>query len=183
MSISSIDEQPCSYHPNVRTRLRCSKCEKPICPRCYVATPVGYRCPDCAGVRGLPTYETSPAIMIKAIGAGVLIAGAIGILWGYYSNWQFYLALLLGFGVAEGMSWVSNYKRGRDLQIAAVACVAFGLVVSRVVIAMTNPFGLGMMDLLNNAMHPLISNTFQIRLIPDIAFAVLAGLIPFVRFR
>jgi hypothetical protein len=121
--------------------------------------------------------------MIKAIGAGVLIAGAIGILWGYYSNWQFYLALLLGFGVAEGMSWVSNYKRGRDLQIAAVACVAFGLVVSRVVIAMTNPFGLGMMDLLNNAMHPLISNTFQIRLIPDIAFAVLAGLIPFVRFR
>ena len=27
---------PCSYHPEVMTGLRCSRCGKPICPRCGV---------------------------------------------------------------------------------------------------------------------------------------------------
>jgi hypothetical protein len=183
MSISSIDEQRCTYHPDVRTRLRCSKCGTPICPKCAVSTPVGFRCPDCAGVRGLPTYETQASMLIKASVVGALIAGAVGVLWGYYPNWQFYLALILGFGVAEGMSWAANYKRGFDLQVAAIACVMLGIVISRVVIAQTNPFGLGLDNLLNDALNPLVSQVFQIRLIPDIAFIVLAALIPFVRFR
>jgi hypothetical protein len=133
-------------------------------------------------VRGLPTYQTPTAVLIKGVVAGLLIAGAVGILWGYYPSWQFFLALLLGFGVAEGMSWAANYKRGRDLQIAAICCVFLGLAISRVVIGINHPI-LGIDDLLNNAMNPAVSRVFQIRLIPDIAFAVLAGAIPFVRFR
>lgn len=147
-----------------------------------VSTPVGYRCPDCAGVRGLPTYQTPLSLLIKASVFGVVIAGLVGVLWGYYPQWQFYLALILGFGVAEGMSWAANYKRGRDLQIAAIACVVIGIVISRVVIGMNHPL-FGIDDLLNNAMNPAVSQTFQMRLIPDIAFIVLAGAIPFVRFR
>lgn len=182
MATSSIDEQPCTYHPDVRTRLRCSKCGTPICPRCSVSTPVGFRCPDCAGVRQLPTYQTPAATLIKATVIGGLIAGAVGILWGYYPDWQFYLALLLGFGVAEGMAWAANYKRGKDLQIAAIACVLVGIAISRILIAQNHPL-LGIDDLLNNAMQPGVMQTFQFRLIPDVAFIVLAGAIPFVRFR
>jgi hypothetical protein len=33
----------------VPTRLRCAKCEAGICPACLVRTPIGYRCPTCAG--------------------------------------------------------------------------------------------------------------------------------------
>lgn len=183
MATPSIEDQQCTYHPDVRTRLRCSKCGTPICPRCSVSTPVGFRCPDCAGVRGLPTYETPVAMLIKATVVGAVIGSAIGVLWGYYPSWQFYLALLLGFGVAEGMSWAANYKRGFDLQVAAIACVFLGIVVSRVVIAQTNPFGLGIDNLLNDALDPLVARVFQIRMIPDIAFIILAGLIPFVRFK
>jgi hypothetical protein len=131
----------------------------------------------------LPTYTTTPAVLIKGAFLGLLVALGVGVLWGYFPHWQFYLALLLGFGVAEGVSWAANYKRGRDLQLLAVGCVAFGLVVSRMVIAMTNPLGLGLEDLLNNALNPVVANVFQIRLIPDMAFAVLAALIPFVRFK
>jgi hypothetical protein len=147
-----------------------------------VSTPVGYRCPDCAGVRGLPTYETPVSSLIKAAVFGALVAGLVGVLWGYYTQWQFYLALVLGFGVAESMSWAANYKRGRDLQLAAIACVFLGIVISRVFIAQNHPF-LGIDDLLNNAMDPGVSRTFQMRLIPDIVFLILAGAIPFVRFR
>jgi hypothetical protein len=147
-----------------------------------VSTPVGYRCPDCAGVRGLPTYETPASVLIKAGVVGALVASLVGVLWGYYPQWQFYLALVLGFGVAEGMAWAANYKRGRELQIAAIACVLLGIVISRVFIAQNHPF-LGIEDLLNNALDPGVSRTFQMRLIPDIAFIILAGAIPYVRFR
>ena len=123
-------ETRCSYHPSVPTRLRCSRCGKPICPRCGVRTPVGLRCPDCAGVRGLPTYATSPTVLARAGGAGLAVALGVGLLWGFAPDWGFYLALLLGFGVVEAMAWASNAKRGRDLQGLDLLVVVVGLVLS-----------------------------------------------------
>ncbi len=40
----------CTVHPNVETALRCNRCGRPMCNRCAVRTPVGYRCREC--VRG-----------------------------------------------------------------------------------------------------------------------------------
>lgn len=37
----------CAIHPKKETRLRCNRCEKPICIKCAQLTPTGYRCPDC----------------------------------------------------------------------------------------------------------------------------------------
>ena len=34
----------CANHPGVETSLRCNKCGKPICAKCAVRTPTGYRC-------------------------------------------------------------------------------------------------------------------------------------------
>jgi len=182
MVISDIEEKRCTYHPNVLTRLRCSKCGTPICPRCAVETPVGFRCPDCAAVRGLPTYQTGGLVLIKSIAIGLAVAVAVGVLWGFFPDWSFYLSLLLGFGVAEGMAWGANYKRGSDLQIAAIICVIIGLGLARVVIAERSPF-FTLNDLLNRTTNPAVSAYFQLRLIPDMLFAALAVAIPFIRFR
>lgn len=38
----------CARHPKVKTRLRCGRCEVPICPKCTVFSPAGTRCRDCA---------------------------------------------------------------------------------------------------------------------------------------
>lgn len=130
----------------------------------------------------MPTYQTPISALIKATVVGLAIAGAVGVIWGYYPNWQFYLALILGFGVAEGMAWAANYKRGPDLQVAAIGCVLLGVVISRFFIAQNHPF-LGIENLLNDALDPGVARTFQMRLIPDVVFIVLAGAIPFVRFR
>ena len=88
----STDEVRCSHHPNTFTRLRCSRCGKPICPQCSVRTPVGLRCPECAGVRGLPTYPTGLDALVKAAGIGLVLAIAIGYIWSRYPDWGFYLA-------------------------------------------------------------------------------------------
>ena len=37
----------CANHPGVETTLRCNRCEKPICPKCAISTPTGYRCKEC----------------------------------------------------------------------------------------------------------------------------------------
>jgi hypothetical protein len=180
--LSDIEERRCTYHPNVQTRLRCSKCETPICPRCAVDTPVGFRCPNCAAVRGLPSYPTSAGGLAKAVVAGLVVALLVGGLWGIFPAWRFYLALLLGFGVAEAIARMVHDKRGQDLQLAGLVLVGLGLVVSRVVmIDYHSNFGVG--TVLNNATNPLFASAFQLKLIPDALFAALALAIPWVRFR
>jgi membrane associated rhomboid family serine protease len=41
----------CYRHPSRETGVRCSNCERPICPDCMTSTPVGMRCPECARQR------------------------------------------------------------------------------------------------------------------------------------
>ncbi|MFD0823098.1 rhomboid family intramembrane serine protease, partial [Micromonospora zhanjiangensis] len=37
----------CFRHPKRETYVRCSRCERPICPDCMREAPVGFRCPEC----------------------------------------------------------------------------------------------------------------------------------------
>jgi membrane associated rhomboid family serine protease len=41
----------CYRHPSRETGVSCSSCGRPICPECMTPTPVGMRCPECAGKR------------------------------------------------------------------------------------------------------------------------------------
>ena len=37
----------CYRHPERESHIRCTRCERPICPDCMVSAPVGFQCPDC----------------------------------------------------------------------------------------------------------------------------------------
>ncbi|HEX9824696.1 MAG TPA: rhomboid family intramembrane serine protease [Actinomycetota bacterium] len=39
----------CYRHPREETRIRCSRCDRPICPECMNPAPVGHHCPTCVG--------------------------------------------------------------------------------------------------------------------------------------
>src|SRR6184192_819409 len=96
----------CARHPGVETVLRCGRCETPICPRCLVATPVGARCPTCAGVKRFATL-LKPVELARAIGFGIAV-GAVGTL---ILNFVPLLGILgpigyavVGFAVGEGVA-------------------------------------------------------------------------------
>jgi hypothetical protein len=124
----------CANHPNEETYVRCSKCGKPICARCRVSTPVGFRCFECAQLQVLPTYAIGTDYYLKAAVAGLVVAGALGLVMGFLPAWEFWVALAIGIAVPEAVAIAANQKRGPGLQMVGMACVAFGFIVSRFII-------------------------------------------------
>src|ERR671925_60892 len=69
--------ETCYRHPNRETGVRCSNCERPICPDCMTSTPVGMRCPECARrgagrVQTLRSVSDEPTLTYILIGINVL---------------------------------------------------------------------------------------------------------------
>src|ERR671916_991171 len=69
----------CYRHPNRETGVRCSNCERPICPDCMTSTSVGMRCPECARQRTkVKTMRTVETPTLTYILIGICVALAFG---------------------------------------------------------------------------------------------------------
>ena len=152
----------CASHPDIETNLKCSKCDKSICPKCMVQTPVDARCQDCAQLRRLPTYNVSAGFYLRAAGTGLVMSVVCGVLWGAIGFFIFflYLNLLLapGFGyvIAEVIGFSVNRKRGPGLAVIAGIALVVSYLVSILV-----PWGLNfrLFDLLAVPLGILVTVT------------------------
>jgi hypothetical protein len=135
------------------------------------------RCPDCAGTRS--SVAANPAGTLTAAGAGLVVATAVGIGWGFFPDWQFYWALLLGFGAVETMVRLLTKRQGLDLQAIAIVIVVFGLVLSRVVLAQRLGVSLAGIE----SFGPMVQRGLYLRPVPDLLFALLPIIIAWIRFR
>ena len=123
----------CANHPTVATSLRCNRCEKLICSKCAVRTPVGYRCREC--VRGQQavfdtarTRDYPVAAVVSAVGTGLgtVVLGMLGF-------WGFLVAPIVGGGIAEGVRWAVGRRRSRYLPRWAAIGAAVGMLPTLVV--------------------------------------------------
>jgi hypothetical protein len=135
----------CANHPSVETWLRCNKCNKPICTKCAVQTPVGFRCKECVRTQqavyfNAERWDTPIAFALSAaltaiatpiVGGLLSIAGFFGLL----------IAFMLGSGAGSLLAQVIrraiNRRRGRYLGWAAVGGVVCGLLLGSVVALFT----------------------------------------------
>lgn len=116
----------CANHPDRETSLRCNKCNKPICVKCAVRTPIGYRCQECVSQQQ-QIFETAlwydylTAVVVAAILSG--IAGVITTALGFF---VIFLAPIAGGVIAEVIFRAVSKRRSRYLPGAAAAGVVIG---------------------------------------------------------
>jgi hypothetical protein len=118
----------CANHPNTATSLRCNRCEKPICPRCAVSTPTGYRCKEC--VRAMKkTFETAEWYDFPVAFFIVMVLAYLGSrLVSFVGFFTIFIAPMIGVGIAEVVRLAVHRRRSDRLyRVVAIAAVLGGL--------------------------------------------------------
>lgn len=105
----------CANHPTVETQLRCNRCGKPICPKCAVSTPTGYRCKECIRAQQKVFQSALP----RDYPIAFVIAFVLGLLGnflvGFLGIWGLLLAFVVGFVIAESVRKATGRRRSKAL--------------------------------------------------------------------
>lgn len=133
----------CANHPTVETVLRCNRCGKPICTRCAIQTPVGYRCKQCVAGQQAVFYTGGVADYFLGGAIALLAGAAAGLLMSLLGAWFFALILgaPTGVAIAEAVRWAVRRRRSRYLW----AVVGGGIVVGSLpalLLGLFNPWSL-----------------------------------------
>ena len=129
----SESEEPlyCVNHPKTETRLRCNRCGNPICPKCVVQTPVGFRCKQCVKGQQAVFYSATSLDYVIAVVIGLVasiiaafIISAVGIFI------TLFLAPAVGGVIAEVVRWATGRRRGRRMWLVVSACIVVGALVA-----------------------------------------------------
>lgn len=122
----------CPRDPGVQTALRCSRCEKPICPKCLIQTPVGARCRDCARIAKSPVYTMTNGVMARAATASVVGGVVMGLIWGFillpFSVGFF--SIFVGAGLGYAFTRMMELATGRKRGPMVVGFAIFGIAIA-----------------------------------------------------
>ena len=120
----------CENHPKTETYLRCNRCAKPICTRCAVRTPVGYRCKECLRSQQRAYYDEF-GLLQYAIAAAVALPLSILAGWviprlGWFTV---FLGPLAGTAIARAVRWAVRRKRGKLTWLVVCGAIVLGALI------------------------------------------------------
>ncbi len=126
----------CANHPETETLLRCNRCDKPICLRCAVQTPVGYRCKECVREHQDVYYNGTASDNLVALGIAFGMATVATPIIGFFLGVTGWLSFLIAFlaggaagsALAQIIRSVVKRRRTREMRWFALAGVLLGIV-------------------------------------------------------
>jgi len=128
--VDSDDSGPlyCYRHPKSETYVRCGRCDQPICPKCAVQGPVGFRCRQCGLVKSATISSFTPQQL--AFGFAIPIGGGaiLGYLGGQVGFYSIFIAFFAGAFLAEGFVRFVGMKRGPLVRAMLYGGLAVGFV-------------------------------------------------------
>jgi hypothetical protein len=119
----------CANHPTVETNLRCNRCEKPICSKCAILTPTGYRCQEC--VRNQQkVFDTAVWYdYILAIGIGFILSYIGSRIVSFIGFFTIFVAPIAGMIIAEAIRAAIRRRRSNKLFVLCGIAVALGALI------------------------------------------------------
>uniref|UniRef100_A0AAU2W221 Rhomboid family intramembrane serine protease n=1 Tax=Streptomyces sp. NBC_00008 TaxID=2903610 RepID=A0AAU2W221_9ACTN len=104
----------CYRHPGREAGVRCTRCDRPICPDCMVSASVGFQCPDCVR-QGSGTGHSPAASRPRTIAGGSVAADP-----------RLITKILLGINVAVFVAVLANSALVDDLVLLGRANFYYG---------------------------------------------------------
>jgi len=116
----------CANHPNVETSLRCNNCGKPICPKCAVRTPTGYRCRECVRNQQKVFDTAEPIDYPLAIAVAAVLSFIGSLVVSYIGFFTIFVAPIAGVIIAEAVRFVIRRRRSKNLFLVATIAAVVG---------------------------------------------------------
>ncbi|WNI34130.1 rhomboid family intramembrane serine protease [Streptomyces sp. ITFR-6] len=104
----------CYRHPGREAGVRCTRCDRPICPDCMVSASVGFQCPDCVR-QGSGTGHSPAASRPRTIAGGSVAADP-----------RLITKILLGINIAVFVAVLANSALVDDLVLLGRANFYYG---------------------------------------------------------
>ncbi|MFI6941537.1 rhomboid family intramembrane serine protease [Streptomyces sp. NPDC050418] len=95
----------CYRHPDRETGVKCTRCERPICPECMISASVGFQCPNCVR-EGSGTGHAPTANRPRTITGGTIAADP-----------RLVTKILIGLNIAVFIVGLANKELLRDLMM------------------------------------------------------------------
>ncbi len=116
----------CARHPREETYIRCAACGAPICSRCAVQTPVGYKCKDCGTSKLVGLHTLSVLQALAVVGVGLVGGGLGGLFLGGIGFFGIWISLIYGRFLGSLELKVSGGKSGTLLDVLTGGSVVLG---------------------------------------------------------
>jgi hypothetical protein len=123
----------CYRHPKNETYVRCGRCDQPICPKCAVQGPVGFRCRECGLVKSAAVTDFTARQL--ALGLAIPLGGGaiLGYLGGQVGFYSIFIAFFAGAFIAEAFVRFVGLKRGPIVRTMLYGGLVAGFAVGAVV--------------------------------------------------
>jgi hypothetical protein len=131
----------CTVHPSIETSLRCNRCGRPMCTKCAVLTPVGYRCKECVREQQDRFFDAQMLDYFLACGISLAMsffAAAILARIGWFII-AFFLSPAAGTVIGSVIWQMTKKRRGRYTAYV----VGIGTVVGALPWLPFNPLAIG----------------------------------------
>jgi len=126
----------CPVHPREVATLRCNRCGRPMCTKCAVRTPVGYRCRECVRQQQDKFFDAQAldyviagvaSVVISFVGAFVLARFGFGFFMIFIA---FFVSSAVGGAIGAIVRTLTRKRRGRYTPLVVAAGVIVGALPS-----------------------------------------------------
>lgn len=122
----------CPVHPNEVATLRCNRCGRPMCTKCAVRTPVGYRCRECVREQQDKFFDAQWFDYVIAGGVSVVVSFIAAFVlarfgFGFFMIFiAFFVSSAVGGAIGAIVRALTRKRRGRYTSMIVAAGVILG---------------------------------------------------------